>query len=92
MGSLDSDMAGALQMVVISHGHRRIGLVVDRIVDIVDELLEAKQVSTKPEISYSAVLQEHVTDVLDVQQLILDYGGLSVEESVEEPVAELIGV
>jgi len=93
-GSSDTDMTEALQMVVISHGDRRIGLVVDRIVDIVDEYLEAKQVSTKPEILCSAVIQEHVTDVLDVQQLILDYAGASTEEKepVEKSEEEFVGV
>jgi len=87
-GSSDGDMTEALQMVVISNGQRRIGLIVKRIVDIVDEFLQAKHVSIKPEILCSAVIQERVTDVLDVQQLILDYAGLSAEE----PVEELIGV
>ncbi|MDH5564277.1 MAG: chemotaxis protein CheW, partial [Nitrospirota bacterium] len=87
-GSSDGDMTEALQMVVISHGQRRIGLIVKRIVDIVDEFLQGKHVSIKPEILCSAVIQERVTDVLDVQQLILDYAGLSAEE----PVEELIGV
>ncbi len=95
-GTPDADSGDALQMVVISHGQRRIGLVVDRIVDIVDEHLQAKQGSTKPGILCSAVIQGHVTDVLDVQQLILDYAVLPAEESVEafieDPVGEFVGV
>ena len=94
--SPDADSGDALQMVVISHGQRRIGLVVDRIVDIVDEQLKAKRASTKQGILCSAVIQGHVTDVLDVQQLILDYASLpaekSVEEFIEEPVGEFVGV
>ncbi len=95
-GSPDAEAGDALQMVVISHGQRRIGLVVDRIVDIVDEHLQAKQAATKPGILCSAVIQGQVTDVLDVQQLILNYAGLpvsaSVEGLIEEPVGELVGV
>ena len=88
----DDDSGDALQMVVISYGERRVGLVVDRIVDIVDEFLKAEQRSSKPEILCSAVIQGHVTDVLDVQQLVQDYSGLSAEEAIESPVEELIGV
>ena len=95
-GVPETDLDEALQMVVISHGQRRIGLVVDRIVDIVDEFVQAKQASTKPAILCSAVIQEHVTDVLDVQQIILDYAGPLMEETidecVEEPIGELAGV
>ncbi len=86
--SAEASMADALQMVVISHEQRRIGLVVDRIVDIVDEHLQAERASTKPAILCSAVIQDHVTDVLDVQQLISDYSGLPAEELM----GELVGV
>ena len=86
--SSESSMAEALQMVVISYEGRRIGLVVDRIVDIVDEHLQAERAANKPSILCSAVIQEHVTDVLDVQQLISDYSGLPEEVTM----GELVGV
>ncbi len=86
--SSEASMAEALQMVVISHEQRRIGLVVDRIVDIVDEHLQAERAANKPAILCSAVIQEYVTDVLDVQQLIADYSG----HPMEEPMGELVGV
>ena len=84
--SPEASMAEALQMVVISHENRRIGLVVDRIVDIVDEHLQAERAANKPAILCSAVIQEHVTDVLDVQQLISDYSGLPEEVNMGELV------
>ncbi len=86
--SPEASMAEALQMVVISHEQRRVGLVVDRIVDIVDEHLQAERAANKPAILCSAVIQEHVTDILDVQQLISDYSGLPAEEFT----GELVGV
>ena len=84
--SSEASMAEALQMVVISYEGRRIGLVVDRIVDIVDEHLQAERAANKPAILCSAVIQEHVTDVLDVQQLISDYSGLPEEVTMGELV------
>ena len=84
--SSEAGMAEALQMVVISHEQRRIGLVVDRIVDIVDEHLQAERAANKPAILCSAVIQEHVTDVLDVQQIIADYAGHPMEGSMGELV------
>ena len=84
--SSEASMAEALQMVVISYESRRIGLVVDRIVDIVDEHLQAERAANKPAVLCSAVIQEHVTDVLDVQQLISDYSGLPEEVTMGELV------
>ena len=55
-----------LQLAVLSEEGRQVGLVVDRIVDIVEEELVAQSRSTQPGVLYSAVIQHHVTDVLDV--------------------------
>jgi len=55
-----------LQVVVISNEGRRLGLVVDRIVDIVEEELAAPTRSNQPGVLYSAVIHNTITDVLDV--------------------------
>ena len=55
-----------LQVVVVHKRNRNIGLVVDRIIDIVEEVLEEKQEATRNGVLGSAVIQERVTEILDV--------------------------
>ena len=55
-----------LQLVVISKEGQRVGLVVDRIVDIVEEEIASQSRSNQQGILCSAVIQERITDVLDV--------------------------
>ncbi len=61
----DGDQA-LLQLAVLSHEDRRVGLVVDRIVDIVEEELVTKAHSQQPGVLCSAVIHDQVTDILDV--------------------------
>ena len=68
------------QMVVIVHEQKRIGLMVEKIVDIVDEEIQVKRRSAQAGIVCSAVIQGRVTDVLNVQQIINDHAGLPEEE------------
>ena len=77
-----------LQLVVISHEGRRLGLVVDRIVDIVEEELAAPTRSNQPGVLYSAVIHEKVTDVLDVAN-VFQHSQLS---PMEEPSLEQVEV
>jgi two-component system chemotaxis sensor kinase CheA len=60
----------SMQVVVYSKGGHSVGLVVDRIVDIVDEPLVVQQESGRIGILGSAVIQKQVTDILDVQELL----------------------
>jgi two-component system, chemotaxis family, sensor kinase CheA len=60
----------ALQVVVYSEKNRRVGLVVDRILDIVEENLVIEQLAPRPGIRGSAVIQKRVADVLDVQGVV----------------------
>jgi len=59
-----------INVVVCSKEGRTVGLVVDRIHDIVDEALTIKRESTRPGVLYSVVVQDKVTDLLDVEKLI----------------------
>ena len=55
-----------LQVVVYSEGARSVGLVVGKINDIVHEALTVKRVAGRDGILGSAVVQDKVTDLLDV--------------------------
>jgi two-component system chemotaxis sensor kinase CheA len=61
-----------LQVIVFgdSHGNRRIGLVVDEIIDIVQDVFETKGRSTRPSVSGTLVIQGRVTELFDVQAFL----------------------
>lgn len=67
----DTDISEKLQVVVYSENGRSVGLVVDRILDIVETSLTIHHTSRRAGVLGSAVIQERVTDLLDIQKLIL---------------------
>ena len=65
-----SDGSEAIQVVVYSEQGRSVGLVVDRIIDIVEETIVLQQPSPRAGVLGSAVIQQRVTDLLDVHGLV----------------------
>ena len=59
-----------LQVVVYSDQGRSYGLIVSQINDIVDEAITIKRTAASPGILGSVVVQEKVTDLLDVPGII----------------------
>ncbi|MBE9096295.1 chemotaxis protein CheW [Tychonema sp. LEGE 07203] len=60
-----------LPLVVVSVGEQhQVGLVVDRIMDIVEQSIDIKGAATQAGISYCAVIQGQVTEILDVDAVI----------------------
>jgi two-component system chemotaxis sensor kinase CheA len=59
-----------LQVVVHSAGDRSIGLVVERILDIVEEVVRIQRPSPQSGLVGSAVIQSRVTEVLDVDAFV----------------------
>ncbi|HEV2470123.1 MAG TPA: chemotaxis protein CheW [Candidatus Sulfotelmatobacter sp.] len=59
-----------LQVVVYSEAGRSVGLVVDRIVDIVDESLTVENPAERKGVLGSSVIQKRVTDLLDVPGVV----------------------
>lgn len=60
----------SLQVVVYTHNGRSVGLVVDRILDIVEEAFVLQPQSGRKGILGSAIIQKRVTDILDLPGLI----------------------
>ncbi len=58
---------GTFQMVVVRYKGRQVGIMVDRIMDIMDVALGPLTRSEQPGILGSAVVQERVTDLLDIE-------------------------
>ena len=65
----------SLQVVVYSDRGRSVGLVVDRILDIVEESFVLERHTGRKGVLGSAVIQKRVTDILDVPGLIAAAGG-----------------
>jgi two-component system chemotaxis sensor kinase CheA len=76
------DGEGSLQVVVYSENGRSVGLVIDRILDIVQESFRIQPDTGRPGVLGSAVIQKRITGVLDVQGL------LAAAEAQAQAVAE----
>jgi chemotaxis protein histidine kinase CheA len=60
----------SIQVVVYSEGKRTVGLIVDRIVDIVDERANVESLAPRAGVVGSFVTGQHVTDLLDVPAIV----------------------
>ena len=63
--------ADTVQVVVYSENDRSVGLVVEQILDIAEQELTARSDLEEHGLVGSAVVQEHITELLDVRQAIL---------------------
>ncbi len=59
-----------LDVVVYSEGEKSVGLIVDRIIDIADTVLEVTRPAHRDGILGSAVVQDHVTDLIDLPGIV----------------------
>jgi two-component system, chemotaxis family, sensor kinase CheA len=62
--------ANSIQVVVYTEGKRTVGLIVDRIVDIVEEHAAVESLAPRAGVVGSFVTQRHVTDLLDVPAIV----------------------
>jgi chemotaxis protein histidine kinase CheA len=62
--------AHSIQVIVYSEGKRAVGLVVDRIIDIVEENVSVESLAPRAGVVGSFVTQHHVTDLLDVPAIV----------------------
>lgn len=66
----DEDAADNLQVVVYTKSDRSVGLVVERILDIVEEQISARLTGSRDGVIESVVVQGKVTDMLDIESVI----------------------
>jgi two-component system chemotaxis sensor kinase CheA len=62
---------GPIPVIVYTEGNRSVALAVDRIIDIVEEVMEAKRDFGDSGLLGSAVIQQRVTELLDIREAIL---------------------
>ncbi len=66
-----ADETAGVQLVVYTRGERSVGLVVDQILDITHDTVEARSDLDSHGVLGSAVIQDRVTELLDVRSAIL---------------------
>jgi two-component system chemotaxis sensor kinase CheA len=65
--ALDS---GPIQVLVLHHDGRSFGLVVERILDIVEDQAEVRSPATRAAVLYSVVIADRVTELLDIPAIL----------------------
>lgn len=71
LGATPGDTA---QIVVFSNGPRRIGLIVDQVLDIVNEAVIARRESSEPNLLGSALIGGKITDLIDLHAIVQSAG------------------
>jgi two-component system chemotaxis sensor kinase CheA len=62
--------SGPIQVLVLNHGGRSFGLVVERILDIVEDRAEVRSAATRPAVLYSVLIGDRVTELLDIPAIL----------------------
>ena len=81
---LDESEAGKLQVVVCNCGAARVGLVVDRILDAVDDSAVVQPCTNRPGILGCAIVQKRVTDFLDIDEIVRHSGAVEFASRQQE--------
>jgi two-component system chemotaxis sensor kinase CheA len=61
---------GSIQVLVCNHEGQTVGLVVEQILDIVEDRVEVKSPATRPGVLYAAVIENRVTELLDLTVIL----------------------
>ena len=67
---VSEEESDVIHVVVHSVGDRSIGLVVDRIIDIVEESISVEQPASRDGVLGTVVIQGRVTELMDVEAVI----------------------
>jgi len=62
--------SGPIQVLVLNHEGRSFGLVVERILDIVEDRADVKSAATRANVLYSVVIGDRVTELLDIPAIL----------------------
>ena len=62
--------SGPIQVLVVNHEGRSFGLVVERILDIVEDQADVRSPATRAAVLYSVVIGERVTEMLDIPAIL----------------------
>ena len=62
--------SGPLQVLVLHHDGRSFGLVVERILDIVEDRADVRSLATRAAVLYSVVIGDRITELLDIPAIL----------------------
>ena len=62
--------SGPIQVLVLNHEGRQFGLVVERILDIVEDRADVKSAAARASVLYSVVIGDRVTELLDIPAIL----------------------
>jgi two-component system chemotaxis sensor kinase CheA len=62
--------SGPIQVLVLQQEGRLFGLVVDQILDIVEDRADVQSAATRPNVLYSVVIGERITELLDIPAIL----------------------
>jgi two-component system chemotaxis sensor kinase CheA len=71
----------SLQVLVLNHEGRSYGLVVDKILDIVEDLANVRSPATRASVLYSVLIGDRVTELLDIPAILKTAAGLPAPKS-----------
>jgi len=69
-----SDRTEQLAVVVHERGRRAVGIVIDRVLDVVETTVVASEVGRRGGVPGSAVVQDRVTDLVDLEAVMARSG------------------
>jgi len=81
--------SGPIQALVLNHEGRSFGLVVERILDIVEDHATVRSAATRAAILYSVVINDRVTELLDIPAILRSADLHSSRPSAEMSSAEV---
>jgi two-component system chemotaxis sensor kinase CheA len=62
--------SGPIQVLVLNHDGRSFGLVVERILDIVEGKADVRSAATRTSVLYSVLIGDRITELLDVPAIL----------------------
>ena len=78
-----------IQVLVLNHDGRSFGLVVERILDIVEDRADVRSAATRASVLYSVVIGDRVTELLDVPAILRNANAIAAPPSL---AARAVGV
>jgi two-component system chemotaxis sensor kinase CheA len=72
-----------VQTIIYTRENRSVALVVDQILDIVEETITVKRSLTRKGILGTVVVQDKVTDMIDMEGIVREYDPAFFEEQKE---------
>jgi two-component system chemotaxis sensor kinase CheA len=67
--------SGPIQVLVLNHDGRSFGLVVERILDIIEDRADIRSAATRAAVLYSVVIGDRVTEMLDIPAILRSADG-----------------